>query len=85
MHFKVFFFFFFFFFFFLRFPKGKMVKLVALNSTRKNFPWEVDKIKGAFVWDQSRIRIIGIMRVSICFGSYSHSGIPGFLFLLFCS
>ena len=41
--------------------------------------------KGAFVWDQSGIRIIGIMRVSDFFGSYSHSRIPGFPFRLFCS
>ena len=26
-------------------------------------------IKGAFVWDQSGIRIIGIMRVSVCLGA----------------
>ena len=25
--------------------------------------------KGAFVWDQSGIRIIGIMRVSVCLGA----------------
>ena len=25
--------------------------------------------KGAFVWDQSRIRIIGIMQVSVCLGA----------------
>ena len=38
-------------------------------------------IKGAFVWDQSGIRIIGIMRVSVCLGAIlipeyldSHSG-----------
>ena len=37
--------------------------------------------KGAFVWDQSGIRIIGIMRVSVCLGAIlipeyldSHSG-----------
>ena len=27
------------------------------------------KFKGAFVWDQSGIRIIGIMRVSVCLGA----------------
>ena len=27
------------------------------------------KAKGAFVWDQSGIRIIGIMRVSVCLGA----------------
>ena len=26
-------------------------------------------IKGAFVWDKSGIRIIGIMRVSVCLGA----------------
>ena len=26
-------------------------------------------IKGAFVWDQSGIRIIGIMQVSVCLGA----------------
>ena len=26
-------------------------------------------IKGTFVWDQSGIRIIGIMRVSVCLGA----------------
>ena len=41
-------------------------------------------IQGAFVWDQSGIRIIGIMRVSVCLGSIL-SGIPGFPFRLFCS
>ena len=25
--------------------------------------------KGAFVWDQSGIRIVGIMRVSVCLGA----------------
>ena len=25
--------------------------------------------KGAFVWDQSGMRIIGIMRVSVCLGA----------------
>ena len=27
------------------------------------------KFQGAFVWDQSGIRIIGIMRVSVCLGA----------------
>ena len=30
---------------------------------------ERDPIKGAFVWDQSGIRIIGVMRVSFCLGA----------------
>ena len=30
---------------------------------------EIDESKGAFVWDQSGIRIIGIMRVSVCLGA----------------
>ena len=29
----------------------------------------VGQFKGAFVWDQSGIRIIGIMRVSVCLGA----------------
>ena len=29
----------------------------------------VCNIKGAFVWDQSGIRIIGVMRVSVCLGA----------------
>ena len=28
-----------------------------------------DKSKGAFVWDQSGIRMIGIMQVNICLGA----------------
>ena len=27
------------------------------------------EIKGAFVWDQSGIRVIGMMRVSVCLGA----------------
>ena len=30
-------------------------------------PLHLIHTKGAFVWDQSGIRIIGIMRVSVCF------------------
>ena len=30
---------------------------------------DLHRIKGAFVWDQSGIRIIGIMRVSVCLGA----------------
>lgn len=30
------------------------------------------------------VRVIGIMQVSVCSGSHSHSGIPGLPFRLFC-
>ena len=29
----------------------------------------LDPTKGAFVWDQSGIRIIGIMQVNVCLGA----------------
>ena len=32
-------------------------------------PREILKIKGAFVWDQSGTRVIGIMEVSVCLGA----------------
>ena len=32
-------------------------------------PFKVQVFKGAFVWDQSGIRIIGIIRVSVCLGA----------------
>ena len=39
----------------------------------------INYTKGVFVWDQSRIRIIGRNNASKrLFGSYFHSGIPGF-------
>ena len=41
--------------------------------------------KGAFFWDQSGIRLIQIIRVSIFLGANYHFGIPGFPFRLFCS
>ena len=30
---------------------------------------KMNEFKGAFVWDQSGIRIIGIMQVSVCLGA----------------
>ena len=33
------------------------------------FPNILNATKGAFVWDQSGMRIIGIMRVSVCLGA----------------
>ena len=45
-----------------------------------------DCVKGAFVWDQSGIRKIGIMQVSVCLGAtFIPAGIPRFPFPLFCS
>ena len=41
-----------------------------------DFKLSNNNIKGAFVWDQSGIRIIGIMRVSVCLGAIL---IPEFL------
>ena len=35
--------------------------IVAIEDNKKS--------KGAFVWDQSGIRIIGIMQVSVCLGA----------------
>ena len=47
-----------------------MVRTLEPNLLRNS---EVKKTssdsKGAFVWDQSGIRIIGIMRVSVCLGA----------------
>ena len=44
------------------------INVSALNSVNqeKMVSWVN---KGAFVWDQSGIRIIGIMRVSVCLGT----------------
>ena len=39
------------------------------NNTTLNVTVKLTEIKGAFVWDQSGIRIIGIMRVSVCLGA----------------
>ena len=40
-----------------------------MNRNRASFQVSPLLFKGAFVWDQSGIRIIGIMQVSVCFGA----------------
>ena len=45
-----------------------MLNSVVYNPTQQlSFEWS--HTKGAFVWDQSGIRIIGIMRVSVRLGA----------------
>ena len=39
------------------------------NNTTLNVTVKLTEIKGAFVWDQSGIRVIEIMRVSVCLGA----------------
>ena len=41
----------------------------AISTELCNVNREKHKLKGAFVWDQSGIRIIGIMQVSVCLGA----------------
>ena len=40
--------------------------------------WGLLKTSGAFVWDQSGLRIIGIMRVSVCLGAIPIPEYPDF-------
>ena len=45
---------------------GKRSDPDEISNVKKK---SLKKIKGAFVWDQSGIRIIGIMQVSVCLGA----------------
>ena len=65
--------------------KARVLSLTILKPKSLSLPLKVDtdqfvicsvlseclpvKILGAFVWDQSGIRIIGIMQVSVCLGA----------------
>ena len=44
---------------------NKRTQSIEGRSSARSLPVS----KGAFVWDQSGIRIIGIMRVSVCLGA----------------
>ena len=57
-------------------PRQFWSRVDASNRTTRSFfnlsiaiQTEIQPIQGAFVWDQSGIRIIRIMRVSVCLGA----------------
>ena len=43
--------------------------VITANHNPVEVIGQLNEFKGAFVWDQSGIRIIGIMRVSVCLGA----------------
>ena len=51
------------------FMSEPFIEKYAISTELCNVNREKHKLKGAFVWDQSGIRIIGIMQVSVCLGA----------------
>ena len=53
----------------LNVPRGEAEGNVEVEGEQNSLFPMGPVIKGAFVWDQSGIRIIGIMQVSVCLGA----------------